>query len=61
VRESRGSTKPKGAVKVKAFAGASRWDAVPPGRPHHRPVLIATSMGRSKSVHVGTRKAVSYT
>ena len=61
MRESRGLTKPRGAVKVKALAAALRWDAVPPERPHHRPVPEVASSGRSKSVHVGTRKAVSYT
>ena len=61
MRKSRGPTKPRGAVKVKALVAAPRWDAVPSARPHHRPVHVATSTGRSKSVHVGTRKAVSYT
>ena len=61
MRESRGCTKPKGAVKVKALVAALRWDAGPSVRPHHRPVPVASSTGRSKSVHVGTRKAVSYT
>ena len=62
MRESWGSTKPKGAMKVKATVGEPRWD--PPSLrgagAHHRPVSIAPSMRRSKSAHVGTRKMVNY-
>ena len=61
MRESWGSTKPKGAMKVKATVGQPRWDPFSSaGGAHHRPVSIASSMRRSKSAHVGTRKMVNY-
>ena len=61
MRESWGSTKPKGAMKVKASVGLPRWDPWALGLgAHHRPVSIASSTRRSKSVHVGTRKMVNY-
>ena len=61
MRESRGLTKPKGAMKVKAASGWPRRDPVPfAGRAHCRPVSAASSARRSKSAHVGTRKMVNY-
>ena len=60
MRESWGSTKPKGAMKVKEVLGASRVGWLPRGGSHYWPVLIVTSMRRSESVHVGTRKMVNY-
>ena len=61
MRESRGATKPRGAMKVKAGPIRPRWDAARFGaRSHHRPVSTAASVRRSKSVHVGTRKMVNY-
>ncbi len=65
MRESSGSTKPTGAMKVKGVLGASegrirrkRVKSTPAA--HCRPVSIATSTRRSQSVHVGTRKMVNY-
>jgi hypothetical protein len=60
VRESWGLTKPKGTMKVKAASGLPRWDPRHSGGAHHRPVSSASSVRRSKSVHVGTRKMVNY-
>ena len=67
MRESRGRTKPRGAMKVKRLRGAcpvssSRQDPVPAkGRAHCRPVSSrASSRRRSESAHVGTRKMVNY-
>ena len=62
MRESLGVTKPKDAMKVKAASGSAQVGSpVRRGRgaPPARPVRIA-SKGRSKSVHVGTRKMVNY-
>lgn len=65
MRESWGSTKPKGAMKVKAAVGVAQVGSPSLGPrvgegAHHRPVSIAPSMRRSKSAHVGTRKMVNY-
>lgn len=65
MRESLGSTKPRGAMKVKGGLGSSEAGSVPLwsngcGAAHCRPVSIATSVRRSRSVHVGTRKMVNY-
>ena len=61
MRESWGLTKPKGAMKVKARLSVSSGGIpAPTGGAHHRPVSSATSVRRSKSVHVGTRKMVNY-
>jgi hypothetical protein len=71
VRESLGSTKPKGGMKVKAPSkGAAEVGSRPPaGWAHHRPARTPRpsslgrgipTVGRSKSVHVGTRKMVNY-
>ena len=66
MRESMGSTKPKGGMKVKAVPrGGLRWDprlgwgrtTGPSGR---LPSLLRCEVRRSKSVHVGTRKMVNY-
>ncbi len=64
MRESLGSTKPKGAMKVKGRLARPRVgslvfsevvESAPPAR------LVRTlSVRRSKSVHVGTRKMVNY-
>ena len=61
MRESWGSTKPKGAMKVKAWpeSGLGRIPR-PVAGAHYRPVSSALSVRRSKSVHVGTRKMVNY-
>ena len=71
MRESMGSTKPKGGMKVK---GAPRW-APEVGSPargrgrttgpsgHLSPLPLAgetAQVRRSRSVHVGTRKMVNY-
>ena len=56
MRESRGSTKPKGAMKVKALVGVPRWEAVPPGRRHHRPVLIARRWGGARAYTLGPER-----
>ena len=60
MRESWGFTKPKGAMKVKACLRRAEVGSLPPGRAHYRPVSSATSVRRSESVHVGTRKMVNY-
>ena len=60
MRKSLGATKPKGAMKVKALLRGLRCDPVPPGPAQHRPVSRALSLRRSKSVHVRTRKMVTY-
>lgn len=63
MRESSGRTKPRGAMKVKAglAAGSGRIRMGGDSRPaHYRPVSTATSVRRSESVHVGTRKMVNY-
>ena len=67
MRESLGSTKPTGGMKVKAgLALAEVGSCVDSrsrageARAHHRPVSSATSVRRSRSVHVGTRKMVNY-
>ena len=59
MRESRGSTKPKGAMKVKACLSAGLGRILRKGA-QDRPVSEALSSRRSKSVHVGTRKMVNY-
>ena len=59
MRESLGSTKPTGAMKVKGVR-RPRQDPRLRAAAHCRPVSIASSMRRSKSVHVGTRKMVNY-
>ena len=54
-------TNPKGAVKARA-AQATQVGSLGlfwPGA-HHRPVPSASAVGRSKSVHAGTRKMVNY-
>ena len=53
--------KPKGAVKARA-AQATQVGSLPPsgGGAHHRPVPSASAVGRSRSVHAGTRKMVNY-
>ena len=58
--ESRGSTKPRGAMKVKAFLRLAQVGFLPSGGTHYRPVSSSTQVRRSKSVHVGTRKMVNY-
>ncbi len=62
MRKSWGRTKPKGAMKVKAaFARRPGGMGLRLGAPsHHRPVSSVTSVRRSKSAHVGTRKMVNY-
>lgn len=66
MRESLGSTKPIGGMKVKGVLGASEAGSAHGaftgvlGAAHCRPVSIATSVRRSRSVHVGTRKMVNY-
>ena len=66
MRESLGSTKPRGTMKVKGVLGASEAGSVPLfcqrnwWAAHCRPVSTATSVRRSRSVHVGTRKMVNY-
>ena len=61
MRESLGSTKPTGRMKVKVGLGSSvAGSVVPRAAAHCRPVSAATSARRSKSVHVGTRKMVNY-
>ena len=40
--------------------GLTQVGSVPSGAAHHRPVPSASSVGRSKSVHAGTRKMVNY-
>ena len=60
MRESLDSTKSKGAMKVKALLlGGPRSDPPPKGA-QDWPVSKASSLRRSKSVHVGTRKMVNY-
>ena len=63
MRESWGSTKPKGAMKVKVCRSAflGRIPALGAGRttgPSR--ALVRLWLRRSKSVHVGTRKMVNY-
>ena len=67
MRESMGSTKPKGGMKVKAVShglGGIPWlgwgrTTGPSGRlPPVRSGVL--EVRRSKSVHVGTRKMVNY-
>ena len=58
--ESLGSTKPRGAVKVKARHRVSLGGIPPPWGAHHRPVSSSRQVRRSKSIHVGTRKMVNY-
>jgi hypothetical protein len=60
VRESRGSTKPKGEMKVKAASRLAEVGSRPSGRAHYWPVSVPSWTRRSKSVHVGTRKMVNY-
>ena len=61
MRKSWGVTKPKGAMKVKAASGLPRWDPSPSGRGRTTgPSRPLSSVRRSKSVHVGTRKMVNY-
>ena len=40
--------------------GLTQVGSVPSGAAHHRPVPSALSVGRSMSVHAGTRKMVNY-
>ena len=61
MRESLDSTKSKGAMKVKALLlGGPRSDPLRPEGAQDWPVSKASSLRRSKSVHVGTRKMVNY-
>ena len=60
MRESWGSTKPKGAMKVKAALGLAQVGSRSSERAHYWPVSIPLWTRRSKSVHVGTRKMVNY-
>ncbi len=61
MRESRGLSKPKGAMKVKAASGWPRQDPESfATRAHCRPVSLASTTRRSKSAHAGTRKMVNY-
>lgn len=60
MRESWGSTKPKGAMKVKAASAAAQVGSRSSERAHYWPVSISLQTRRSKSVHVGTRKMVNY-
>ena len=60
MRESWGTTKPKGAMKVKAWLSSGLGRIPHPVGAHYRPVSSASSVRRSKSVHVGTRKMVNY-
>ena len=60
MRESWGSTKPKGAMKVKAWHESGLGRIPHTVGAHYRPVSSALSVRRSKSVHVGTRKMVNY-
>lgn len=55
------SSKPRGAMKVRADARRPRWDPGPPGlRAHHRPVSSAPSVRWSVSARDRTRKMVNY-
>ena len=57
----RGSTKPRGAMKVRAGARRLRWDPGPlEARAHHRPVSPAPSGRWSVSACDRTRKMVNY-
>ena len=58
MRESLGATKPKGEMKVKVLPRELRCDPACPAQ--HRPVSRASSLRRRKSVHVRTRKMVTY-
>lgn len=60
MRKSWGLSKPKGAMKVKAGSFRPRRDPLPPEGAHRWPVSSDSSVRRSKSVHVGTRKMVNY-
>lgn len=55
------SSKPRGAMKVRAGERRPRWDPGPPGlRAHHRPVSPAPSGRWSVSACDRTRKMVNY-
>ncbi|PZO93532.1 MAG: hypothetical protein DI617_08570 [Streptococcus pyogenes] len=55
------SNKPRGAMKAKAGPLRLSWDpSAFERRAHQRPVLSDLSVGRSMSIHVGTRKMVNY-
>ena len=60
MRESWGSTKPKGTMKVKGILSVAlgRISAFGPSALLAR--LVFSQVRRSKSVHVGTRKMVNY-
>ena len=64
MRESLGSTKPEGGMKVKVCP--PRWTRVGSRacvvRAHYRPLRVLHHGGPrgSESVHVGTRKMVNY-
>ncbi len=60
MRKSLGSTKPTGAVKVKAGSVGRGGIRGLVAAAHHRPVAASAYARRSKSVHVGTRKMVNY-
>ena len=60
MRESWGSAKPKGTMKVKAWPEPGLGRIPRSAGAHYRPVSSALSVRRSKSVHVGTRKMVNY-
>ena len=59
MRESLDSTKSKGAMKVKALLSVG-LGRIPRKGAQDWPVSKASSLRRSKSVHVGTRKMVNY-
>ena len=60
MRESWGSTKPKGVMKVKASLAVAQAGSRSLERAHCWPVSISSQTRRSKSVRVGTRKMVNY-
>ena len=60
MRESWGSTKPKGAMKVKARFSVSLGRISSSGASALPARLVLSQQRRSKSVHVGTRKMVNY-